>query len=537
MSSTLPTPPPFQQWQQFFPNGNAYGYDQNELNQILSGVSGTYATVKQQAAGDIARDTLRAIDRNGQDNMSTTERTAAQLAMAIERNGSMGMNTTQQSAAELASAVERNGANGMSTTERVNSQLAMAVERNGAGGISTTERAAAQLASAVDRNGALNFGAIERTAGEARLTTVVADAATRQATNDSIRDVLRAVDLNGSNGVVTTKDAHNGLLGAIERNAGEGRMTTVTTSGHMDARMTDVRHAIIADMNRGTNELLGTIRQSNEALTASIHNGHWETRNDLKTGFGQSMIEHLKGNNEINENMYKAHAIQVLESQKLGSRSDDQYASLLLEQQKVKEYLSSKSDNHFAINQLEQHKVKEYLSNKGDNHFAINQLEMQKVKEGLAMQACNNYSSTQLEIQKVREGLSTQSSEQFAITQLEAQKVREQLSTQSAQQFAISQLEAQKVREQLSSQLAEAKYEALKSQQVLSDKMRECCCEVKMKIDDIDRDRLRDKLIVQKEKTNTFELLEMTDLLGRGRGYGGHGRRRSRSRSGSRERR
>ena len=493
MSSTLPTPPPFQQWQQFFPNGNAYGYDQNELNQILSGVSGTYATVKQQAAGDIARDTLRAIDRNGQDNMSTTERTAAQLAMAIERNGSMGMNTTQQSAAELA----------------------MAVERNGAGGMSTTERAAAQLASAVDRNGALNFGAIERTAGEARLTTVVADAATRQATNDSIRDVLRAVDLNGSNGVVTTKDAHNGLLGAIERNAGEGRMTTVTTGGHMDARLTDVRHAIINDTNRGTNELLGTIRQSNEALTTAIHNGHWETRNDMKTGFGQSMIEHLKGNNEINENMYKAHAIQVLESQKLGSRSDDQYASLLLEQQKVKEY----------------------LSNKGDNHFAINQLEMQKVKEGLAMQACNNYSSTQLEIQKVREGLSTQSSEQFAITQLEAQKVREQLSTQSAQQFAISQLEAQKVREQLSSQLAEAKYEALKSQQVLSDKMRECCCEVKMKIDDIDRDRLRDKLIVQKEKTNTFELLEMTDLLGRGRGYGGHGRRRSRSRSGSRERR
>ena len=39
MSSTLPTPPPFQQWQQFFPNGNAYGYDQTELNQILSGVS------------------------------------------------------------------------------------------------------------------------------------------------------------------------------------------------------------------------------------------------------------------------------------------------------------------------------------------------------------------------------------------------------------------------------------------------------------------------------------------------------------------
>jgi len=422
MSSTLPTPPPFQQWQQFFPNGTAYGYDQTELNQILSGVSGTYAASKQQFANDIARDTLRAIDRNGQDNMSTTERTASQLASSIERNGSQGM----------------------STTERVN----------------------AQVTAAVERNGALNYGAIERVAGENRMTTVVTDAASRQATNDSIRDVLRAVDANGSAAVNTTKDAHNGLLGAIERNAGEGRMTTVVTGGQNDAKMTDVRHAIINETNRGTNELLGTIRQTNESLSMSVNNGAWETRSAMNAGFSQAMLEQLKANAETNSNMFKAHSIEVLEAQKLAARADDHYSSLLLEQQKVKEYLSSK----------------------GDNHFAINQLEMQKVKEGLAAQAGHHYSSTQLEIQKVKEGLASQ----------------------AAQQFAISQLEAQKVREQLSAQLAEAKYESLKSQQFLSDKMRECCCEVKMKIDDVDRDRLRDNLIVQKEKTNTLELLELT---------------------------
>jgi|DEB19_MinimDraft_2_1074335.scaffolds.fasta_scaffold05044_2 hypothetical protein len=384
--------PPFQQWQQFFPSGSPY--DSSMLHeQILAAVTGSAEASKQQFANDIARDTLRAVDRNGQDNMTTTERTAAQLAAAIERNGSMGM----------------------STTERINAQLASAVERNGAAAVSATQTAA----------------------GDSRLTTVVTDAASRQAANDTARDILAAVERTGMMSVGTTKDAHNGLLGTIERNAGENRMTTVVTGGQLEGRLTDVRHSIISEVNRGSNELLGVLRANTEDLGKAITNSAWENRTAISNGFGSAMLE-----------AQKASAL-------ISKQSGDEYASLLMEQQKISQFLSTK----------------------GDNHFAIAQLELQKVKEGLAAQA-SNY-------------------------------------------FAVGQLEQQKIRESLSNQLNEAKYEALKSQQFLADKMSECCCEVKGKIDLIDRDRLRDNLIAQKDESNLLKILELTE--GRGRGWGGHG--------------
>jgi hypothetical protein len=127
------------------------------------------------------------------------------------------------------------------------------------------------------------------------------------------------------------------------------------------------------------------------------------------------------------------------------------------------------------------------MSAKADGHFAANQLELQKVKEGITMQAANN--------------------------------------------FAINQLEAQKNREAIQRDLAEARYEALKSQQYLTDKMSECCCTIKEKIDLVDRDRLRDNLSSARDKNSIIEGIEFQQLLwggrgGYGGGYGDYGRDR-----------
>ncbi len=419
MSSQASVPPPFQQWQQFFPSSaGSYPYGGDMLNeQIYAAVTGNAEAAKQQFSNDIARDTLRAIDRNGQDNMSTSERTAAQLGLAVERNGSQGTGTT--------------------------------------------ERTAAQITAAVERNGSLNYGAIERVAGENRLTTVVTDSASRQAANDSARDILRAVDRNESTTIGMVKDTHNGLLGAIERNAGENRMTTVTTSGHTDARMTDVRHAVIGEVNRATNELLSNLRNNHEATTTGLQVNSTELRQSLATGFSSQLVESLK-----------SAGIAALQSA-----------------QDTAQIMSS------------QQQLSAHLTGRIDSQFAINQLEMQKVKEGLATQAAYNYSVGQLEAQKIKEGLAQQASTHFAINQLEQQKVKECLSAQ----------------------LSDAKYEALKSQQYLTDKMSECCCEVKQKIDLIDRDRLRDNLTTQKEETNLFKMMEIGALGGFGGGFGGNG--------------
>jgi len=406
MSSQTTAPQmPFNQWQSFYP-APTYpygGFDGPTTvgENIYASVTGTAERTKQQAANDIARDILRAVDANGSTNSHVTEINAAQLASAIERNG----------------------AQGMSTTERVNSQLAAAVERNGS----------------------LNQSAIERTSGEARLTTVISDAASRQAANDSTRDVLRTVDRVGAEAVGSTKDSFATLLGTIERNAGETRLAGAIAAGQTDIRLTDVRHSVLNDVNRTANEILAASTQSLNVLTKHVTDAAWENRSALSVGLQNISEEHLRTKLDL--------------SGKMG----DHYASLMLENQKLGHFMSAKADGHFASGQL----------------------ELQKVKEGLACQA-STYNAAAI-------------------------------------------LDAHRNREAIQKDLAEARYEALKSQQYLTDKIGECCCSIKEKIDLVDRDRLRDNLIVARDDNNVLKVLEFGGLGGRGFGYGG--RRGSRSRS------
>jgi hypothetical protein len=354
--------------------------------------------------------------------------------------------------------------------ERGNAANSVSIERNGANAIATTER-----------NGGNIMTAIERVAGEGRLTTTITDAASRQAAADSARDVLRAVDhtsaaataaterngsqlaiaieRNGANSVNATQMNATTLLGTVERIAGENRIQTLTSAGITDNKLTDVRHSVLNDVNRVGQELATAQTQSLNVLTKHVTDAAWEGRTAMATGFQNIAEEHLRTRADLANQASLNHSMQILENQKLGARGTEHYASLLLEQQKLKEYLSSK----------------------GDNQFAMNQLELQKVKECLASQAANHFASTQLEAQKNREAIQMQ--------------------------------------------LADAKYEALKSQQYLTDKMSECCCEVKQKIDLIDRDRLRDNLIVQREDNNLLKIIELTGGLGYGRGGRGSRRR------------
>ena len=515
MSSSTIVPPaaPFHQWQNFYSQPNNYGYNDAYTNheQLLVGVAGIAEQSKQQAANDIARDLIRAVDGNGMQNMHSTERNSAILAANVERASALNAATTERVNSQLATAVERNGANNMSTTERVNSQLATAVERNGANsvyttqltaaqlatavernganGTSTTERTNAQLAAAIERNGAQNFSAIERSTGEARLTTVVTDAASRQFANDSARDITKQVDHYGMLNMSTTKDAYNGLLGSIERNSGENRIQTLTSSGILGSALTDVRHSVLNDVNRGNSALLESMSNSTNNIIKATTDSAWEQRNAAHMSFKNIGEEQLRIKHDLTKTV------------------NDSYSSLMLEQQKLGQYLASKEDNHFAINQL----------------------EMQKVKEGLACQSSQYHASSQLEAQKISQFLASKADGHFAMTQLELQKVKEGIAAQAAQHFASNQLEQQKIREHLSNQLADAKYEQLKSQQFLADKLCECCCSIKEKVgavkehaDIIDRDRLRDNLSVSRDQANMLKLNEYNQLYW-GQGGGGFG--------------
>ena len=90
--------------------------------------------------------------------------------------------------------------------------------------------------------------------------------------------------------------------------------------------------------------------------------------------------------------------------------------------------------------------------------------------------------------------------------------MKSELATQASTNFSIGQLEQQKISAQISAQLADAKYEALKTQSFLSDKITECCCSVKEKVDLVDRDRLRDALNDASVDNSNFK---QSEYLGR----------------------
>lgn len=454
--STTPTMPmpPYQQFQSFYPPANPYSIDpaqvlSNNIYESTNRINANLNEAQRFLTGEIA-----GVNKNIYD-------TIAQNAIAIERTSANGMSTTERVNSQLATAIERNGANGMNTTERTAGQVSSAVERSGG-----------QLGSAVERNGGNITTAIERVAGEGRLTTTISDAASRQAANDSARDILRAVDRVGSDAVGTTKDGFTSVMAAVERNAGEGRIQTLQSNGQLSNTLTDVRHSILNDVNRAANDILSSNTQSLNVLTKHVTDGAWEGRTAMASGFQNLSEEHLRTKHDLAQQASNYYSSSLLEGQKnqalLAQQASTHYATYLLEEQKSTAFLANKQDNHFAA-----------LLSKQDNHFAALLLEQQKSKECLTLQ------------------------------------------------LQDAKYEALKNKCDLSKELAECCCEIkmkvdMRGQDVINT------------VDTLDRNRLRDEVNTINNENNILKLLDHG--YGYGRGRGRHSRSRSpRRRSGSRD--
>jgi hypothetical protein len=525
MSNPASVPmPPYNQFQNFYPAGvNPYSLDPAQILASLQNTA-TNSNISEGAnktifaVSDAQRQLtseLNGVEKNIYDStgkiVSTVETHALGLRDAIER-GNVGN----------ASAIERTAANTQSTVERVNSQLATAIERNGSNIMSTTERVGGQVGSSVERNGGNITTTIERVAGEGRLTTTVADAASRQAANDSARDIMAAVERNGAASVGTSKDAFTGLLSSIERNAGENRVQTLTSSGILGNSITDVRHSILNDVNRSASEILAASTQSLNVLTKHVTDGAWEGRTAMASGFQNLAEEHLRTKHDLSVQAAQQYASQMLEAQKLAhvtdSKADTHYASQMLEAQKLAHILDNKGDAHFAA-----------MLSKSDNHYSSQMLEAQKLAHVSDSKSDAHFAA-----------IISKTDNQYASLMLEQQKVKECLAAQAANNFAINQLEQQKIKEVITIQLQDAKYEALKNKQDLSKEMAECCCEIKQKVDQrsqdvintvdtLDRNRLRDEVNTINNENTILRLLDYGDYDRRGRGRGRRSRSRSRS--------
>ena len=473
----IPAVPPFNQFQNFYPAGVNPYYDpaQNLANNLYENTNRVNSNVTE--AQRFLTNELAGVNTNIYDstnrvnaNINESQRFLTAEIAGVNKN-------IYDTIAQNGIAIERTAANGMATTERVNSQLATAIERNGASGMNTTERTAGQVSStversagqvgaSVERNGGNITTAIERVAGEGRLTTTIVDAASRQAANDSARDILRAVDRVGVDAVGTTKDGFAGVLASVERNAGEGRVQTLVAAGQTDAKLLDIRHSILNDVNRSANDILTSNTQNLNVLTKHVTDGAWEQRTAMAQGLQSLSEENLRTKHDLAQQASTYYASNLLEQQKnqglLAQQASTHYATYLLEEQKSTAFIANKQDNHFAA-----------LLSKQDNHFAALLLEQQKSKECLTLQ------------------------------------------------------------------LQDAKYEALKNKCDLSKELAECCCEIKMKVDQrgqdvintvdtLDRNRLRDEVNTITNENSILRILELADR-DYGRGYGRRHRHRSRS--------
>lgn len=333
----MPAQAPYQQFQSFYPAGvNPYSLDPA---QILAAMQNSALTSNIY---DGTNKTIFAV--------SDAQRQLTSELAGVTKD-------INDSTAKVVGTVESHSLGLRDAIERGNAGISSAVERNGANGMNTTERTAGQINSAVERNGGNIMTAIERVAGEGRLTTTVVDAASRQAANDSARDILAAVERNGTASVGASKDSYNGLLASIERNSGENRMTTVTADAASQSRLADVRRDITTNLNAMEGEVLATINKNHGDMITAVSNTAWETRQNQNTHYASLL-------NESNKTASAA-ALQGAQF----------YSSLLLESQKLSHISDSKADGHFAA-----------MVSKQDNHFAALLLEQQKVKECITLQ-------------------------------------------------------------------------------------------------------------------------------------------------------
>ena len=521
-----------------YPPMYPYGFDNEHFLNTLQH-QGIINSISDNARGTTRE--VNAVDRHLSDGVM-------QLSNDINGSTSKVVDTIGSQSLGLRDAVERNSLNisnnvaaSRQSTADSARDIQVAIERTALSGMGATERVGSSVLSTV-----------ERTSGEAKLTTAISDAATRQATNDLARDIIdqtnkgsmdimRSLSENrytSAVGDAATRQANNDLARDIinQTNKGsvdvlsaisENRYTGAVSDAASRQAVNDLARDIISQTNKG----------STDVLTAIADNRFSATVNDAAT---------RQANNDLARDIIS----------QLGNGHNAILASVERTADATREMSASSGyETRTLINQratesiMENARSKEDLARQAAQQYASLLLENHKSVDALSAQTSNQYASTILEQQKSLERITGQSSQQYASLLLEQQKVKEHMSLQ----MADSKYEALKNKEALSAQLAaassESKYEALKNTQTLSSQMAECCCEIKSKIGDVsnkmddtvrtlDSNRLRDSLNTANNEVNLLKILEHT----RG-GFGGHhgpyyhdhhyhrGRDRSRSRS------
>jgi len=366
----------------------------------------------RQFAADQARDLSVAIERNGANNFGTTERTAGLTQSMMERIAGEGRLTTtvtdaasRQAAADqardLAIAIERNGSNGITNTDKISSILMGAINNN-AGIVErtaaenrmttvTTDAASRQalhdvrrdVISQVDKGTNELANAVITNGYETRINTThhTVDLKNQLATGFSASQLLAANNTSDLSNLIG-KESYNAMLNLHNLHEKQAAQSARDYASTVLEQQKSKEHIL----SKGDTNYASTIIEANrnkEMLAAQASNH-----------FAVSQLEQQKAKEEIL------------------SKVDTNYASTIIEANRNKEMLASQAANHFAITQLEQQKIKESLS----AQMADAKYEALKNKEALSMQiaeCCCEVKTTvrALDENRVRDALNVERNE------------------------------------------------------------------------------------------------------------------------------
>ena len=272
------------------------------------------------------------------------------LRDAIERNA-LGLATGATNAASVAAltardiqvAIERNGLTGTGVTERVGSGIMSSVERTagetrlaGAVADAASRQATNDLARDITASGVKGTTDVLKSISDDRYLFAVSDAAARQAANDSARDII------SENTKGTTS-----VLAALS----EARYATAVSDAATRQATNDLSRDVISHLSGGMNELAKAAADSTVSLLSTIErNGNDGRRDTTQAGFETRTLINDRHNSIMNE--------QNRGFDRIHGQASMQYASLLLEQHKSTDAISKE----LSEAKYEALKNKEHLS-------------------------------------------------------------------------------------------------------------------------------------------------------------------------------
>jgi hypothetical protein len=171
---------------------------------------------------------------------------------------------------------------------------------------------------AVERNGfnAMNsservgsniLSAVERTAGETRLSNAVSDATNRQSTNDLARDIINQGNRDASN---------------IQKSITDNQYSNLLSDASNRQTSNDIARDVISRINDTSTNVALAVEKTGSAMQILQHANGYETRtlvNDRSNNLAQELFK---------------------TAEKLSTQGYMNYTSLLLEQQRAKECLA-----------------------------------------------------------------------------------------------------------------------------------------------------------------------------------------------------